>query len=157
MPPAPSAPCSAAGPGEPVRSLPAVAGGLLAVSLAGCGQGGGTACPAVAYLPDLVVELDGGWPPAEGRRAVVGCGGPCTEVVVEGGTPGPGPDELTVPLPAGRGHVPLPTAPDSVALTVLAAGGQVLTELETELEWVRVGGSEECGGPMQATVTVPAP
>jgi hypothetical protein len=138
-----------------VRDVAAVAGGLLAVLLPGCGQGATTTCPAVAYLPELVVELDGGCPPAAGLRAVVGCGGPCTEVFVEGGTPGPGPDELTVPLATGSAHVPLATAPDEVTITVLAADGEVLTEVGT---WRgRVGGNQECGGPMRATVTVPAP
>ena len=88
---------------------------------------------------------------------MVGCGGPCTEVFVEGGTPGPGPGELTVPLATGSAHVPSATAADEVTRTVLAADGEARTEVETDLAWVRVGGREECGGPMRATVTVPAP
>jgi hypothetical protein len=52
-----------------------------------------------------------------------------------------------------------------LALTGCDGGGQVCpaigwgSTLTVELapEWARVGGSEECGGPMAATVTVPAP
>ena len=35
--------------------------------------------------------------------------------------------------------------------------GGVLAGLSADLDWQRVGGSEECGGPHEATVTVPAP
>ena len=47
--------------------------------------------------------------------------------------------------------------PDSVVVPVLGPDGVVLAEVAADLDWERVGGSEECGGPMAATVTVPAP
>jgi len=47
--------------------------------------------------------------------------------------------------------------PDAVAVTVLAADGAELAGVDVELDRVRVGGSAECGGPSEATVTVPAP
>ena len=47
--------------------------------------------------------------------------------------------------------------PETVDVTVLGPDGAVLAELTADPEWERVGGSAECGGPMAATVTVPAP
>ena len=41
-------------------------------------------------------------------------------------------------------------------MTVSGADG-VLTELTVTPDWVRVGGSAECGGPTEAEVVVPAP
>ena len=49
------------------------------------------------------------------------------------------------------------TTPDSVVVTVLGPDGATLADLETDLDWRRVGGTEECGGPMTASVVVPAP
>jgi hypothetical protein len=46
--------------------------------------------------------------------------------------------------------------PDDLTLRVSDATG-VLTEHEADLGWTRVGGSEECGGPHEAEVVVPAP
>ena len=48
-------------------------------------------------------------------------------------------------------------SPETVAVAVLGPDGAVLAELTADLEWARVGGSAECGGPHEATVTVPAP
>jgi hypothetical protein len=36
----------------------------------------------------------------------------------------------------------------SVTLRALAANGTVLAELDHDLLWTRVGGSEQCGGPV---------
>ena len=49
------------------------------------------------------------------------------------------------------------SSPDTVVVTVLGADGGTLAEVEADLDWVRVGGSEECGGPGEASVVVPAP
>ena len=49
------------------------------------------------------------------------------------------------------------SVPDSVDVRVLGPDGSVPAGLEAGLDRVRVGGSEECGGPMEAGVTVPAP
>ena len=48
-------------------------------------------------------------------------------------------------------------SPETVEVSVLGPDGAVLAGTEAELEWVRVGGSEGCGGPHEARVTVPAP
>jgi hypothetical protein len=47
--------------------------------------------------------------------------------------------------------------PETVEVAVLGSDEAVLAETTAAPEWVRVGGSEQCGGPHQATVTVPAP
>ncbi|MGY1885151.1 hypothetical protein ACI799_07610 [Blastococcus sp. SYSU DS0753] len=46
--------------------------------------------------------------------------------------------------------------PDFMVVSVLEPEGQV-AEVEQALVWERVGGTEECGGPMEAVVVVPAP
>ncbi len=113
------------------------AGAVLA--LTAC-DGVEPACPAVGWTNGLTVELAGGWPPGEGRA-----------VRVDGA-------EGVVPLTGRGAAVPLPmTTPDTVAVTVLGPDGTVLTEVDADPQRVRVGGSEECGGPHEATVTVPAP
>ncbi|WP_299168467.1 hypothetical protein [uncultured Arthrobacter sp.] len=50
------------------------------------------------------------------------------------------------------------SAPEQVTLRALDADGDVLAEEDFPLEWVRVGGSEQCGGPGEAgpvTLSVP--
>jgi hypothetical protein len=115
---------------------------------AGCGLGG-TACPAIGYVPAVVVQLDG-WPAASGRSVELVCPG-CGEVT-DGG---PGDSQV---LPIGTEAVfSLPGAlPEQVTVRVLA-DGQVAAEVTVEPEFARVGGSEECGGPSSAQVVVPAP
>jgi hypothetical protein len=49
------------------------------------------------------------------------------------------------------------TLPDSAVLTILGPDGTELAELDADLDWRRVGGTEECGGPSAASVVVPAP
>jgi hypothetical protein len=65
---------------------------------------------------------------------------------------------VSVPLSGRSTVVQLDmTTPDSVVVTVLGPDGATLADLETDLDWRRVGGTEECGGPMTASVVVPAP
>ncbi len=42
------------------------------------------------------------------------------------------------------------SSPDHVTAKALTASGEVLAEKEADLEWKRVGGSAQCGGPAQA-------
>jgi len=119
-----------------------------AVVTAGCGLGE-TACPAIGYVPVVVVQLDG-WPAASGRSVELVCagcaeradGGPGTSQVLPVGT------EVAFPLPGAL--------PEQVTVRVLADGG-VAAEVTTAPEFVRTGGSEQCGGPTSARVVVPAP
>lgn len=43
---------------------------------------------------------------------------------------------------------------EQVTVRALAADGTVVSDTEVTPEWVRVGGSEQCSGPGEATVTV---
>jgi hypothetical protein len=42
------------------------------------------------------------------------------------------------------------SAPDTVTLRALTSNGTVLAEEQVELHWTRVGGTERCGGPLEA-------
>ncbi|WP_222196134.1 hypothetical protein [Modestobacter italicus] len=123
---------------------------VLFASRLGAGAG---VCPAVAWSNTLTIELRADWPQAHAVR--VGCPTSCGLVL---GTPDDEPDTQTRPLARGSTTVSFEMgAPDSVTATVLAADGAVLTVAELYLDWVRVGGSTECGGPAEARATVPAP
>ena len=126
----------------------ACAPALLVLVRAGCGDGSDTACPAL-YLPahpNVVVQLDEGWPAGAADRVVLRCDPECTE----------GGDELTEVLDDGTAYPDVTADPDSVVVTVLDRSGRQLTELTTELEFVD-GYGPGCGGPPRATVTVPPP
>jgi hypothetical protein len=141
--------------------IPWIAGGALvvaaALALAACRNGAGTACPAIGWSNALVVTLADDWPPVEGGSLAVDCAPRCGWAVVQDGAP-VDLDRLTAPLDAGSAVLHLDmSVPDSVDVRVLGPDGAELAELEAGLDWVRIGGSEACGGPMEATVTVPAP
>jgi len=138
------------------RSIRAGAGWLPAVLLlvAGCGAGQASACPAVAWGNTLTVTLADDWPAGEGRSLEVDCGSPCEPASV-GTAAGP---VVATPLRGTSAALSfILSSPDTVVITVLDADGATLAEVETDLDWVRVGGSEECGGPSEASVVVPAP
>jgi hypothetical protein len=44
------------------------------------------------------------------------------------------------------------SAPKAVTVRASSADGTVLAERKVTLEWTRVGGTEQCGGPMEAPV-----
>jgi hypothetical protein len=152
---------------------------VLALALVGCGPE--TVCPAIGWSNSLTVRLADDWAAGEPRSVTVRCpeGGECGAVSAAVTTLLPQPEREMVSPP---GTSPLPTstsvpAPETQATTqVLTDGsatfsldvaealvvtvseaGSVLTELTVHPEWVRVGGSEECGGPHEAAVVVPAP
>ena len=132
----------------------AALGAVLALTACDTGP---TACPAIAWSNGLTVELAGGWWPGEGRSVRVACPQPCGPEFREDAPPGPG-HEGVAPLVGDRATVSFRMeTPDEVHVAVLGPDGAVLAEVEADLEWVRVGGSAECGGPHEATVTVPAP
>lgn len=135
-----------------MRGLAAFVVGLVLVVLLASRWGAGAgACPAVAWSNTLTIELGADRPAAHAVR--VDCPTPCGLVL---GTPDDGPDTHTRPLARGDTTVSFEmAAPDSVTATVLAADGAVLTVAELDLDWVRVGGSTECGGPAEARATVP--
>jgi hypothetical protein len=140
---------------------PWIAGGVLAMTaaltLAACRDGTDTVCPAIGWSNALVVTLADDWPPVAGGSLTVDCAPRCGWAVVEGGAPVDR-DRLTAPLDGASAVLHLDmSAPDSVDVRVLGPDASELAGLEADLDWVRVGGSEECGGPMEAAVTVPAP
>ena len=142
---------------------------VVALTLSGCGAGstgGGSAsddtatdesggaeriCPAIDYGRTLIVQLADGWPAAEGRTVVASCSSPCGQVQRDD-------DELTREvtgaLTGSIARLSMMAMPDSVVVTVLGPEGPV-AEVEASLAWQRVGGTEECGGPMEAVVLVP--
>ena len=135
-----------------LREVPVVAA-LAAVVLAALwGVGPVRDCPAVGWSDQLTVELADGWPAASAVR--VECASWCGLTVES--VPG-GPDTVTVPLTGATAVVLLTMAtPESVAVTVLGPDDGVLGAADVDLDWRRVGGTAECGGPHEATATVPA-
>lgn len=145
--------------------------------LPGCS--GGTACPAIGWLNNLRVELDG---EARSVAVVQGCvEDVCSEFVqvriatdapIETVTPDAGagsssgtstPRQIS-PYSASRVDGDSwtvqfgMTTPDNVTVRALDADGAVLAEEDFAVDWVRVGGSERCGGPGEAgpvTLSVP--
>jgi|SRR4051812_9766546 hypothetical protein len=130
-----------------------------AMTLTACDQPA-VVCPAIAYLPTLVVRLAADWPPGADRSVQVDCDSPCEFLFPSstGGSPGSTNATTSTPVPVtgSEARVVLLRQPDSVVVTVSDPSGP-LTSVEDELTWKRVGGSEDCGGPMEATVPVPAP
>lgn len=123
------------------------------LSLTGCAGGPTVACPAVAYLPTLVVRLAGDWPTAQQGSLSVTCSTRCTRFRMSGnGQTG----HLTGALTGMTTRLQTATMPGSLTITVCGPRGPV-TEVRADLTWRRVGGSAECGGPMEAEVTIPAP
>jgi hypothetical protein len=130
-----------------VRAAGAIA---VVLAVAGCGAHE-TICTAsaTALLTNLVIQVEG----EPGARSVVlQCVPGCVESLTGQVLP-----ELTAPVVDGTAGFGVFADLDAVVVTVFGADGGQLTRLATELEWQVVGGSAECGGPMQATVTVPAP
>ena len=113
--------------------------------LAACMAERQTACPAIGWPSVLEVRLAPEWPE-----------GAADAVTVE---PFDGPDEEAVlPLVAAATEVGFsPGSPNSVVVTALDAGGEVLAVHEAGLDWFRVGGTADCGGRREAEVVVPAP
>ncbi|MGY1605734.1 MULTISPECIES: hypothetical protein [unclassified Geodermatophilus] len=128
----------------------------LVPTLTACGTGSldgdaGQVCPAVDYGRTLVVRLTGDWPAAEGRTVVARCSSPCGAVQLGREDLGP---EVTGALVGSTANLSTMATPDFVAVTVVEPDGHQ-TRVDAALDWTRVGGTEECGGPMEAEVDVP--
>ncbi|MGY1821887.1 hypothetical protein [Geodermatophilus sp. SYSU D00079] len=127
---------------------------VAAVLLAGaCDPGAGRVCPAIDWGRTLLVTLAPDWPPGTGRSVQVACDAPCGLPTVDGDDPA---RELTAPLEGATARLSPMGLPGSVVVTVLGPGGPE-GGVEAGLRWRRVGGDDECGGPVRAEVTVPAP
>jgi hypothetical protein len=141
---------------------------LLAVCapVAGCS----TACPAIGWVNSVTVELTGDV--SQVATVQLCADGACSELRPEPRTAEPR-IVVTTPLdPTARVTRQAPPAmapfyaeridagtwrftvnmssPDHVTARVLTSAGEVLIEKDTDLEWKRVGGSAQCGGPSEA-------
>ena len=125
---------------------------LAGAVLAGCTP---TACPAIGWGRTLTVDLADGWPPATGRTVHLECAEPCEVLTAWPDDTGEGPSAPVLGTTAT--FHPTSGSFDSVVATVRDADGTELARLESALDWRRVGGTEECGGPGEATLTIPAP
>jgi hypothetical protein len=138
---------------------------LLAVCVpaAGCAN----ACPAIGWINSVTVELAGDVSRVATVQLCVAGG--CSELSPEPGTAAPRIVETmplgpTAPVTYGAAPSMAPfyaeqidartwrftvnmSSPDRVTAKALTAGGEVLIAKETDLEWKRVGGSAQCGGP----------
>ena len=139
---------------------------LTGLALSGCA----VACPAIGWINAVNVELDGN---VDDVAAVELCvDGVCAESApVLRGTDEPLvlmtalPEDASTAVPSESPllfssenidertwRISFPTqAPDSVTIRAVSATGAVLAQLDATLEWQRVGGSEQCGGPLEGT------
>ncbi|MFE4543130.1 hypothetical protein [Arthrobacter sp. NPDC056727] len=140
-----------------------------------------TVCPAIAWINSLTMVLDG-------DTRVVARVQLCTKTVCSEATDGlqrrpvlptatatpTGANGLGLPLGLGspeRGIIVERTgtdtwrfgfdmdAPGAVTVRALDSAGKILAERKVSLEWKRIGGTAECGGPATAapvTLTVTA-
>ncbi|MCP2031842.1 hypothetical protein L1277_001940 [Okibacterium sp. HSC-33S16] len=104
--------------------------------------------PLVSVQPDDVSELPGS--PASPSRSPVPSLPPSTS-----GSPSTSPELMTPYIVRHAGGadwvVEMPFgSPDEVTISVLRLDGSSVGEVVTDLEWKRVGGTEQCGGPMEA-------
>lgn len=111
-----------------------VGAALVLAVFTGCAQE--RVCPPIGWSNTVVVRLGPEWTDLEGASVRVA-------------------ERPAVPLSDGSADVWLDmSSPGTVEVTVLDAQGEVLAEREADLDWRRVGGTEECGGPAEATVVV---
>ena len=128
-----------------------VLGGIALVALTGCGPAP-VACPAIGWGHTLTVEVTG-------QTSSVRSVQLCTE---DGCAPGPDVNSsspLSLIRVAERSGERWMFATDvflleEVTVRVLDADGSVVSESSVSPDWKRVGGSEQCGGPSTALVTV---
>ncbi|QHK21593.1 hypothetical protein GU243_19960 [Pseudarthrobacter psychrotolerans] len=154
---------------------PAVLMLAVCIPVAGCS----TACPAIGWVNSVTVELAGDLSRVDSVQLCAD--GACSELRPEPGTAAPR-IVVTTPLDASAPFTPeaQPTmapfyasrvdadtwrftvvnmsSPDHVTAKALSATGEVLAVKEADLDWNRVGGSAQCGGPGEASpveLTVP--
>lgn len=113
------------------------------------------ACPAIAYLSSVAVTAKGAVPADALLRACVS-----DECLTEG-EPASQTDASAVRISRnvmGEWTVQFGSSqPDALDLTLLSHDGAIIAAEQYELEWERVGGSEQCGGPVRTdplTLTV---
>ncbi|WP_369137928.1 hypothetical protein [Modestobacter versicolor] len=132
-------------------------GAALAVVLTALTWGhGSVACPAIGWGSSVRVELAGDWSAQPVGAVELVCSPSCElplvldEVTGEPASLQAGAEPLVWPVLLGE-------QPGSAVATVRATDGTVLARAASALDFQRVGGTEECGGPLEAIVRVPAP
>ncbi|WP_146236319.1 hypothetical protein [Curtobacterium sp. MCBD17_023] len=145
------------------RRMWAATGAALSVlTTAACGIVP-TACPAIGWTNTVVVTVSGPVGSVDAVRDVAVCTG-------TGCTP-PAPSDPPV-LPPEVAPAPSPTStaagtvwrlpvlmgtPDRAVVELRDAADRPLLTETVRTRWIRYGGSEQCGGPSTAEVTVRAP
>ncbi|MBB3675394.1 hypothetical protein [Modestobacter versicolor] len=138
-----------------MKGLLAFGAALAAVLVVLTWGHGDVACPAIGWGSTVRVELAGDWSGQPLGVVELTCTPGCEPLTVL--------DEVTgEPVQLGTAPDPLVRPvfgeqPRSAVATVRAADGTVLARVESALRFERVGGTEECGGPTEAVVAVPAP
>jgi hypothetical protein len=126
-------------------------GFLLVATQAGCAWG--PSCPDIEWPRTVVIRLADDWTVDGGLTAVP----VCPDDLQCDGLP---PDAVNRPdgaLTDGAARLVLPELLDEIGVQVRGTDEEVLAATEAQLDWVRVGGTEACGGPMEAELVVPAP
>ncbi|WP_156786359.1 hypothetical protein [Microterricola viridarii] len=151
---------------------------LLSVALSGCTLVTPGVCPAIAWFNRATVNLTGNVDDVAALEFCIdGMCAASTDVQPLPDEPLPlttlEPIDLQTFSPAPREASPLPTAvppifsfirtnestwrialdmaaPETATIRALSSTGDVLVEHEVALDWRRVGGSEQCGGPSEA-------
>lgn len=131
----------------------------------GCASSG-VACPAIAWANQAEVRLTGSARAVERVAWVELCDDSACSRSAEDPRDPDADDRLPMDLTyeAVRSSLDVWTmqlvmsAPDAVTLTAYAADASVLAVADADLEWTRVGGSAQCGGPGVADpVDLPIP
>lgn len=156
--------------GRPVVGA-VVGAAVLVVTLGGCGAFP-QACPAIGWTNTVEVRVPGSDAADSPVHEVAFCGGrgctppsapPTTTTSSPPGALTPGPEPSALPYTSGRTtehdgptwHVMTEMArPAHGRVALRDAAGTTTTERAVDLTWVRHGGSEQCGGPSTARVTV---
>jgi hypothetical protein len=144
---------------------PAVLMLAVCIPVAGCS----TACPAIGWVNSITVELAGDV--ARVDTVQLCADGACSELRPEPVTAAP---RIVVTTPLDATAQPTPEARPAMApfygekidadtwrFTVSMSSpdhGEVIAETDADLDWKRVGGSAQCGGPVEASpvlLTVP--
>lgn len=146
---------------------PAVLMLAVCIPVAGCSN----VCPAIGWVNSVTVELSGD---VSRVGTVQLCAdGACSELRPEPGTAVP---RIVVTTPLDAKASPTPeaqpamapfyaeridadtwrfqvnmSAPDHVSAKALSSTGEVIAETDADLDWRRVGGSAQCGGPVEAS------
>lgn len=116
----------------------------------------GGACPAVSWSNKVTLALSGNPTSMATASAVTACTGiNCKPADPRFAKSSSDVSELLMRQSDGTWvYSPGSASPANVTFKVFDSNGQVLAERAYSLNWTRIGGSEQCGGPM-AAMSVP--